>query len=410
MSTEKKYTGWIITFLIAVVAGVIVEVINSGKSPGLITGQNDNKLPVKVDSPKTDPITNTKPDLSKKYIYRLGYENQVGQKDIAVIIKNDEDEKIVKILREKFEMDGYRVITNLFSDDFLSDGKFDIVHKKGINETIKNELNLANFVDYVCSGILSYKQSGQIELSYNVSSVSDGDRQLYSEYGLENKQENALANLCRRLGGDYTIPVEAPETTYAGGSVTEIKKPGEEIVTVSDKLYLMKCEGVAGEDFFPTHKYPEPSSGGPIFYNQPTYSVCPKCNGPIAPNNSGYRVVNSKSPSCENYGHGNGLICVYTECCTCIWRIHIENDNDSWIGTTNYYFNSPPDCGQKGTVSAIVNAGKHRVYATDENNNIIIDSTVSVSSGKCLKLNFSKYPGKFDNRRNTTVQSYPFGR
>lgn len=68
----------------------------------------------------------------------------------------------------------------------------------------------------------------------------------------------------------------------------------------------------------------------------------------------------------HQYGNGNGKLTVYSECNNCP-SILVTVDGEDW-GILKYYFSGEPRCGQEGTITRVVLAGKHHIQGKDSNN------------------------------------------
>ncbi len=81
------------------------------------------------------------------------------------------------------------------------------------------------------------------------------------------------------------------------------------------------------------------------------------------------------------YGKGNGKLTLYKTCNCYNLKFWIDGE---YAGQTKSIFSSyDPSCGQEGTVSKIVLAGKHRIQGEDQENHSW-DFYVTVTEDQCL--------------------------
>ncbi len=92
-------------------------------------------------------------------------------------------------------------------------------------------------------------------------------------------------------------------------------------------------------------------------------------------------VYKEKADSFHQFGKGNGKISLYKTCNCYNLKFWVDGE---YIGKINLKYNSGiPSCGEDGTVSKIVIAGKHHIIGKDEENHSW-DFYVTVIEDECL--------------------------
>ena len=71
------------------------------------------------------------------------------------------------------------------------------------------------------------------------------------------------------------------------------------------------------------------------------------------------KPVAARQPTYHPHGAGNGKLSIYSKCQHAPMRIWV--DGEFWGSTDVYFANADANCGQQGTISKVVIAGKHHI-------------------------------------------------
>lgn len=92
-------------------------------------------------------------------------------------------------------------------------------------------------------------------------------------------------------------------------------------------------------------------------------------------------MVKNRAPKNE-YGHGKGRITIYRICSDCK-PAQISLDGNPLGNIGNYQGNGPPGCASGGTLSKVVEAGRHHISVSDDSGNSR-DFMITIPEGKCV--------------------------